>query len=391
MDDQYHTISKLNVPTNKKDNTDAQFLKDKKKIFVGGLPPTTTSQELLEAQWMHINLSKIYQKDTKGFVKKGFGFQYLSESLYTQYGSILENTKLVIGNQVAFMRPALSRRKAKQKLIHDKKRKLFVHNLPNEANDAQMFHYFSKFGEVDYAYTVPDNNSSFKTKNSLIGFVMFKNMNDANKALCQSEKHYQLGQQIYLKWNQLKFEIDTASSTPNKNRHDDKTSDLNFAVNGSDIFDKNGLYRVDEPNYFSIENYEAFHDIMPKSPIAAKKWIVDGDFQQKKEDLPQFGLTDQQPQDYSKIQFTSYFQTTSTSPENSHQQKDNSSYYVKNLELNELEYDPLDNKDYILKNVPQQIRNSSVKKILQSNPFSSNHQTSQDRKYLIFPNTSTYG
>ena len=70
------------------------------KIFVGGLPPHSTSKEILEALWKKLDTydKKVLISETKVSVKNGYGFIYLSNALYTKHASNLENAPLYLEN-----------------------------------------------------------------------------------------------------------------------------------------------------------------------------------------------------------------------------------------------------------------------------------------------------
>lgn len=241
-----------------------------KKIFVGGQPPHATPKLILEALWQKLDIydKKILISDTKVKVKNGYGFIYLSIALYTSHGNDLENTSLSLenGKYEVFLRPALSHRKARTKVLGDTNKKLFIHNLKTSIKDRNLEEYFKKFGEVEKAYSVFRQDDIIKG----IGFVQFKNSQDAGKALMQ-ETHFISGQRIYLKKNLLKVESNTTLNNRNYNiQQNPDCKENNGCMNAEELNFSLKMCKSNSYSNFGNFNKEFWTDLFLSKSLEAE-------------------------------------------------------------------------------------------------------------------------
>lgn len=142
---------------------------DKRRVlFVGGIPSSMT-EDLIRDHFSKydkiVNVRIMKDRKTKG--SKGYAFVTLTD--YLIIPKILAEPQ-VIGDRTVDVQVA-SRRGEKEKWKEDqKKRRLFVSNIPSHVNNSALVAFFNKFGEVRNAYVIRD----FVSKNSLnYGYVEF--------------------------------------------------------------------------------------------------------------------------------------------------------------------------------------------------------------------------
>ena len=69
---------------------------------------------------------------------------------------------------------------------NEKKKKIFVSNLPHSLTNSELTSYFSRFGQLTNAYIIKDPDTRC---NKNYGYVIFKLQDDYNKVFNQTGKH----------------------------------------------------------------------------------------------------------------------------------------------------------------------------------------------------------
>ena len=101
---------------------------------------------------------------------------------------------------------ALTKEQSRMKLLEEKKRKLFLINLPEEAQKEPIHQYFTKYGEVEDTRIIREKK---KKKIKIFGFVLFRKENDMRKVFKDGLVHDVQGVQIECKPTLLREELKT--------------------------------------------------------------------------------------------------------------------------------------------------------------------------------------
>lgn len=139
-----------------------------KLIFVGGLPLTTTNDELRRyfEQYCPLISAKI-MKDR--ITKQSKGYALISLPDYVDTSVILLKDHIIRGRRVDCQ--AAAKKREKKRFKEDlKKRKLFVAGIPKGVNNEMLEAYFKQFYNVRFAYIIKDYSTNQSRR---YGFVEF--------------------------------------------------------------------------------------------------------------------------------------------------------------------------------------------------------------------------
>lgn len=146
------------------------MVQDKRKIlFVGGISAILTEEQIQRHFSKHCKVAKVrIMREKKTYEPKGFAFVTLADSSEVQ--SVLEKTHIIEGRKVDVQ---LASRKGEKKNWKEeqKKKRLFVSNLPEGVTNEELASFFSKYGEVRNAYIIRDYLTD-QSKN--YGYIEFK-------------------------------------------------------------------------------------------------------------------------------------------------------------------------------------------------------------------------
>lgn len=159
-------------------------------LFVGGLPSTTTVEQLQDyfSRYGHAKILGVIIKKTskprfgQNKVCKGFGYLKLAnwEDAYElmNYEYIYEGRRLDI--EIAYEKETKKDMSRENNL-----KKVYVSNIASITTDSDLEQYFSQFGTVVKAYRIKDH----KSKHNLnFGYVIFSSKESANLARLYSEQ-----------------------------------------------------------------------------------------------------------------------------------------------------------------------------------------------------------
>jgi RNA recognition motif-containing protein len=164
------------------------------KLFVGGISPETTENDLQEyfGSFGRLSGHKIVFDKHSG-VSKGYGF-IICESRRT-HDRILENKKHLVRGRIVDVNRALERNgSVPEDILNKGFRKLFVGGLPSCAGDGHLSEHFSRFGRVLNAYVIYDPHTK-ESKN--FGYVEFDSVQVALDVL-RNYSHSLFGKKITL-------------------------------------------------------------------------------------------------------------------------------------------------------------------------------------------------
>lgn len=128
---------------------------DKRKIlFVGGIPATMSEAEIEYHFSQKCRVSKVrIMREKKTHEPKGFAFVTLTDA--SAVSAVLNMTHVISGRKLDVQ---LASRKGEKKEWKEeqKKKRIFVSNLPNSFGNEELAAYFSKYGLIRNAYIIKD-------------------------------------------------------------------------------------------------------------------------------------------------------------------------------------------------------------------------------------------
>lgn len=146
----------------------------RKILFVGGIPVIMTEETILHhfEQFCKVNRVRV-MREKKTKESKGYAFVTLCSA---SDAVRMASKAHVIGGRKVDVQIASRKNEKKVWKEDQKKRKLFVTNLPDSIDGDGLVRFFRKFGEVRNAYIIYD----FDTKKSKgYGYVEFQNQDNA--------------------------------------------------------------------------------------------------------------------------------------------------------------------------------------------------------------------
>lgn len=184
------------------------------KIFVGGLDPDTTEEDLTE---YFSKFGKVVERLIKVDIKtkRSRGFAFIGFKSPESVDLVLDvDEHRLLGKKIDCKR-AMTKEDAYSlnKNLKESCRKVFVSNIPKELNKKDLYDYFSEFGKIN------DFNLIFKKKETGFLYIIFES---EEEALTLIEKKY-------VDVNGFKLEIQRAiPKEPKDNTDDDsKTRPVN--------------------------------------------------------------------------------------------------------------------------------------------------------------------
>ena len=143
----------------------------RKILFVGGIPAVLTEVDIDLYFSKHCKVIKVrVMREKKTLESKGFAFVTLADASSAHL--MLQKVHIIHGRKVDVQ---LASRKGEKKDWKDeqKKKRIFVSNLPVELENVELARCFSKYGEVRNAYIIKDFLTD-QSKN--YGYIEFNDM-----------------------------------------------------------------------------------------------------------------------------------------------------------------------------------------------------------------------
>ena len=126
------------------------------KIFVGGIPSTSTTEDLIKYFQAFGEVLGIELKTKRKNVNVNLGYGTITVQKSTADKILDSNFHYINGRKIECQRFVLSN-KSRSKLINDKKIKtLYISEPPESMNDNNLRAFFEKFGEIENCYILPE-------------------------------------------------------------------------------------------------------------------------------------------------------------------------------------------------------------------------------------------
>lgn len=151
------------------------------KVFVGGLPVRVDRDAIAEffSTYGTVLNCKLKKNQQTG---RSLGFAYLTVKEKATYDRLLSEPVSFQG-RVIDVKPMWKKKELGDKLEEEKKKKIFVSNLPQDLTNAELMAYFSKFGQVANAFIIKDpDTEGYKD----YGYVVFRELAAIERVLSQS-------------------------------------------------------------------------------------------------------------------------------------------------------------------------------------------------------------
>lgn len=209
-------------------------------------------------EYTHKKLSIILQKQIKGYSSlylpqwsyKGYGFITLKN--YSSTLKLLEKGEVTIENNTLKVTPYRFRNEGilENDILN---KKVFVHNIPNQTRDEDLYELFSQFGSVEEAYVCKRNrNQNFrKSSNKKIGYIVFREEESARNAIDAKELKLKTGKVYICEVNKKKRKKNESNTgSPYVVKETEKEA------NKRDFFQKIMSYHASRPGdmkYFALK------------------------------------------------------------------------------------------------------------------------------------------
>lgn len=154
------------------------------KLFVGGLPVRVDKDVIVDffSKYGTVLSCKLKKNQQTG---RSLGFAYLSMK-EKEASERLLNEMIDFQGRIIEVKPVWKKKELGDRLEEEKRKKLFVSNLPLELTNVHLVDYFSQFGSVQNAFIIKDPDTK---KNKNYGYVIFKEMEDLESAFSFTEPH----------------------------------------------------------------------------------------------------------------------------------------------------------------------------------------------------------
>ena len=153
------------------------------KVFIGGLPVRIEKEAICEffSQFGTVLNCKLKKNQQTG---RSLGFAYLTVKEQECYDRLLEET-IVFHGRIIEIKPLWKKNELGDQLENEKKKKIFVSNLPHSLTNSELTSYFSRFGQLTNAYIIKDpDTGGFKD----YGYVIYKRQTDSDAVVRASEE-----------------------------------------------------------------------------------------------------------------------------------------------------------------------------------------------------------
>lgn len=154
-------------------------------IFVHGLHPLTSIQEIIELFSPFVNLKEPDFEKSQQFIKnKGFAFFSVDSK---EAAHKLINTRHNLNGRIIHCD---YKQNDPEKQLASKRRRVFIGGLPRSATDDQLIHFFSQYGYVRAAYSIKDSRGRSKC----FGYVDFRDEDSAFRLISQGRVFFKMGE-----------------------------------------------------------------------------------------------------------------------------------------------------------------------------------------------------
>lgn len=142
----------------------------RRTLFVGGISASTTEKAILQYFKQFAKVSKVeIMKHKKNRAPKGFAYVTLADAV--DIPKILQLSHEIAGRKIDCQIAASKKEKQKTK-EEQKKKMVFVTNLPPDLRSEELQAHFSKYGSVRNTYVIFDTE---KNESKQFGYVEFFN------------------------------------------------------------------------------------------------------------------------------------------------------------------------------------------------------------------------
>lgn len=221
------------------------------EIFVHGLHPQTTSQDLLSAFSPYCLIKDIMFKRDPLTGKHG-GFAFFKVQSAGLAKKLIKAKHTILGRRIHcdIKTNTLHQQKKNQK------KRVFIGGIPRSTTDDELIGLFSKFGPVRAAYSIKDSKG--KPKN--YGYVDFESTDSARLAVENSPIYYK-GRKIdlrpYQKQNN-KITREGKNNKKNRNQNNFKKDSLNTSYDNNTTSTSSSSTISHQDNYENIGNAEFY-------------------------------------------------------------------------------------------------------------------------------------
>ncbi|XP_040568298.1 uncharacterized protein [Lepeophtheirus salmonis] len=203
----------------KEKETELLYMREERKLFLGGLAPETIEKDLRKhfSQFGQLVDVQVMRDREQGGISRGFGFvtfacSFMAETALEQKEHILNGKKI----EPKYATPDIPRYKrtipeleAQMDEECKNKRSIFVGALKDTIGEEDLVRYFSGFGKVIRAVKIYDKETGNK---KTFGFVDFADFGIVRKVM-NVTKHYIQGKRIRVELSRPRIEFSHQTKT----------------------------------------------------------------------------------------------------------------------------------------------------------------------------------
>lgn len=151
----------------------------KNTVFIGGLPGLTKKEDLSSVFSTYGEISEIkFHNDINSKVNKGYGL--IIFKFKEGYKKALKQPELPFQGRNISCQPYLTGSELENYLNNLNSRRLFIKYIPKSFTNEKLFHIFSHYGDVDFAYVVKDPKTELSKG---FGYVAYKTESTKDRVL----------------------------------------------------------------------------------------------------------------------------------------------------------------------------------------------------------------
>lgn len=157
---------------------------DPGKMFIGGLSPTTTSEQLHDYFSKYGELREyMIMRDPVSKRSRGFGFVTFHDPLCVE--KVLENAPHMLDSKMIDPKVAVPRKHGQHNKVSTRTKRVFIGGVATKTTNEELSDYFSQYGKIESCELMMDKSTN---RHRGFGFVTFESEETADK-VCDIHFH----------------------------------------------------------------------------------------------------------------------------------------------------------------------------------------------------------
>lgn len=246
------------------------------KVFLVGLSGGVQEWEMKKFfKSKYPSVFKVKLPKTKG---KGSGCGVMMLRDPEEYKEILEKHLFYFKSRRFYVNPFLKHEELDAYLERITNRRVFISLIPKKMKDSELKHLMNQFGRVDDAYKIEQNKCG--KKKFRIGFVLFRNQEDAQFAINSKRIYYENGKFLllkpFIKKEKSSIERHEEEEGTGNGRNDNRDLNLGNDFGGDsrnrrDIPENQHRPRADKRSFLQLQSPKEWFQVNQKDLIYESK------------------------------------------------------------------------------------------------------------------------